>query len=78
MKNILIGMFKDFNHKSEGIYFVDPVAHEVKYSKPGGKCEKVCSFDQIKNAIQEKEYIKLEGNKNLMLTISGPKIVEVV
>lgn len=73
MKNILVDMFKDFNQKSEVIYFVDPVAKEIKYSNPGGECGKVCSLDQVKSAVQEKEFIKLKGDRVLVLTVNGPE-----
>lgn len=77
MKNTLIDMFKDFNKKSDVIYFVDLVAGEVKYSKPDSDCKKICDIDEVKKATLENEIIILDADKQWNLTIEGPKILEV-
>ena len=72
MQNILIDMFKEFNQKSEGIYFVDLVDKEVKYSKGDGENGRICSLDEVKSAEYNNEVILLEANESWQLTVDGP------
>lgn len=74
MQNILIDMFKEFNQKADGIYFVDLVDKEVKYSKGDGKSDRICSLSEVESAISKEDEIRLEGDKIWQLTYSGPKI----
>lgn len=75
MQNILIDIFKEFNQKADGIYFVDLVDKEVKYSKGDGKSNKICSLSEIESAESKGNVIKLKGYKVWQLTYSGPKIL---
>lgn len=73
MQNILIDMFREFNQKADGIYFVDLVDREVKYSKGDGKSDKICFLDEVEKAQFSDDSIILEGNQNWLLTKSGPQ-----
>lgn len=72
MKNILIDMFKEFNQEARGIYFVDLVDEEVKYSRGDGENGRICSLDEVKSAEYNNEMILLEANENWQLTVNGP------
>ncbi|OEG62189.1 MAG: hypothetical protein BHK79_02785 [Halanaerobium sp. MDAL1] len=74
MQNILIDMFKEFNQKSDVIYFIDLVDKEVKYSKGDGKSNRICFLSEVENAEFKESVIRLEGDKIWQLTYSGPKI----
>jgi hypothetical protein len=73
MKNILIDMFKEFNQEARGIYFVDLVDEEVKYSKADGENTKICSLDSVKSANYSNGMILLQADISWQLQKEGPE-----